>query len=386
MKKANRLARKALRRPGRLRGVRLDTYSESGRQNVRQERGTSVDGVHRTGILLVNTGTTAAPTTGATRAYLREFLSDARVLDLAAPLRYFILYGFILPFRPRKSAEAYAAIWGEEGSPLLAVSRACRDAIQERFPEADVALAMRYGQPSLLAALDELMADPVDRIVVVPLFPQYASATTGSVLERVYSLVKSRWNVPSLSVVPPFFDDTGFLDAWRAVAAPVLEAVNPDHVLMSYHGLPERHVRKSDPTGRHCLERDGCCAVLGSENRYCYRAQCLATSRAIAERLALAPGRYSVSFQSRLGRDAWLTPATDQRVPELAREGVKRLVVLCPAFVADCLETLEEIGLRARESFLEAGGEEFQLVPCLNVHAAWLDALEGLIRRQLPRE
>jgi ferrochelatase len=227
------------------------------------------------------------------------------------------------------------------------------------------------------------MSEPIDRLIVVPLFPQYASASAGSALESVYRLLGSQWNVPPVSVVPPFFDDAGFLDAWRDVTAPVLEIAQPDHVLMSFHGLPERQIRKSDPTGRHCLVQKDCCAHLGPKNRYCYRAQCMATSRGIAERLRLSPDQYSVSFQSRLGQDAWLTPATDQRVPELARQGVRRLVVLCPAFVADCLETLEEIGLRARESFLEAGGEEFQLVPCLNVHTTWLDALEALIRARL---
>ena len=339
--------------------------------------------VRNTGVLLVNTGTTHAPTPAAVRTYLREFLSDPRVIDLPAPLRSLILHAFILPFRPRASARAYQAIWGQEGSPLLVASRACRDGLQQRIPEARVALAMRYGRPAIAPALDALLAPPVDRLVVVPLFPQYASATTGSVLERVYTLLARRWNVPALSVAPPFFDDAGFLDAWAAAAAPLLDVAQPDHVLMSFHGLPERHVRKSDPSGHRCLEEDGCCADVGPENRFCYRAQCFATARGIARRLRLDEERYSVAFQSRLGRDKWLAPATDERIAELGRKKVRRLAVLCPAFVADCLETLEEIGLRGRERFLASGGGEFHLAPCLNAHPVWLDALERLVRAQM---
>lgn len=335
----------------------------------------------RVGILLLNTGTTSAPEPRETRAYLREFLSDPRVLDISAAGRWLLLNLIILPFRPKKSAEAYRAVWTAEGSPLLVLSRAQRDGLKERLPEAEIEIGMRYGEPSIAEAMDKLVAAGVDRIIAAPLFPQYASASNGSVLERVYSLAGKRWNVPSVSALPAFFDDAGFLDAWAAVAEPALEEFRPDYVLFSYHGLPERQVRKTDPTGHHCLETPGCCDTLGRANQYCYRAQCFATTRALAARLGLAPEAHGTSFQSRLGRDPWLKPPTDEVVPELARGGVKRLAVLCPAFVTDCLETLEEIGIRARESFIEAGGEDLLAVPCLNDHPAWLDALAELLKK-----
>ncbi|MBI4557770.1 MAG: ferrochelatase [Candidatus Hydrogenedentes bacterium] len=334
------------------------------------------------GILLVNTGTTAAPRVAETRAYLREFLSDPRVLDMPALWRWLLLHGVILRFRPQRSAEAYSKIWTPAGSPLLTISRAFQHALQERMPEAVVELAMRYGAPSIADGLRNIVAKHATRIVVAPLFPQYASATTGSILERVYAEAGRLWNVPALTMLPPFYSEPGFLDAWQAVSQPVLESFRPDFVLFSYHGLPERQVRKSDPSGGHCLVKPDCCEVIGPVNQYCYRAQCLATTRALTVRLGLKPNSFATSFQSRLGRDPWLEPATDKFISELPGKGVRRLAVLCPAFVADCLETLEEIGLRARDTFLHAGGEAFQLVPSLNDHPAWVNALANLLSQQ----
>jgi ferrochelatase len=249
------------------------------------------------------------------------------------------------------------------------------------MPGAAVVFGMRYGSPSIGSALEELAEKNVTRIIVAPMYPQYSSAANGSALEVVYQWAAKRWNVPAISVLPPFFGDERFLDAWAAVAKPVLDSFRPDHILMSYHGLPERHVKKSDPTGQRCLTDSACCDDMVPENRYCYRAQCLYTSRELARRLALENDRYSNSFQSRLLRDPWLMPATDEVVPQLARKGVKRLAVICPAFTADCLETLEEIGLRAKSDFLTAGGEAFQLVPCLNSAPPWVDALAAMLER-----
>ncbi|MDX9975399.1 MAG: ferrochelatase [FCB group bacterium] len=335
----------------------------------------------RVGILLLNTGTTAAPRTKETREYLREFLSDPRVIDIAPWARWLLVNLIILPFRPRKSAEAYAAIWTERGSPLLAISLDQREGLKQRFPDAEIEVGMGYGKPSIKEALQKLVDKRVDRIIVAPLFPQYASASSGAVMEAAYRAAAERWNVPPISALPAFYDDPGFLDAWATVAVPPLAEFKPDHVLFSYHGLPERQVRKSDPTGHHCLATPNCCDTPVPANRNCYRAQCFATTRALVQRLGLAEGAYTVSFQSRLGRDPWLQPATDQVVTELPTRGAKRLAVLCPAFITDCLETLEEIGLRARESFIEAGGEEFRLVPCLNDNPVWLDALANLLRK-----
>jgi ferrochelatase len=338
---------------------------------------------NRPGVLLVNLGTPEAPHTAEVRRYLREFLSDPRVIDMNPLGRFLLLNLIILPFRPARSAEAYEKIWTPEGSPLLVYGRQLAEGVARALPEAEVVLAMRYGQPSLAAGLDRLRAAGCDHIVVVPLYPQYASSTTGSTLEAVYALAAERWNTPFIQVLPPFFDDAAFLAAFAAQGRDVLAELKPEHVLFSFHGLPERQVRKSDEVGDHCLVKADCCAVLTHANRNCYRAQCVATARGIAERLGLEASAYSVAFQSRLGRVPWIRPYTDDVLTELAGRGVRRVAVFCPAFVADCLETIEEIGLRAVESFKAAGGEQLALVPSLNASPAWIDALAALIRPRL---
>jgi ferrochelatase len=317
-----------------------------------------------TGLLLVNLGTPDAPSTRAVRRYLAEFLNDPRVIDIPALWRALLLHLVILRVRPRKSAEAYRSVWSpEHGSPLLANSRELADGVQARLGTTwQVQLAMRYGNPSIARALDALAT--CDRIVVLPLFPQYASSSTGTAIARVWELASRMWRVPPIDIVPEFYADPGFLAAWEEVARPALAAANPDHVLMSFHGLPVRHILKGDP----------------------YREQCVATARSIAERLGIAQDRYTVTYQSRLGRTPWIEPYTDLVIPELARKGVKRLAVLCPAFVADCLETLEEIGLRAKQQFRAAGGDELVLVPSLNGNARWIGAVAAIAERHaLPK-
>ncbi len=333
----------------------------------------------RVGILLVNTGTAAAPRVAETRAFLREFLSDPRVLDMSRPLRWLLLHGIILPFRPKRSAEAYRRIWTDKGSPLLTAAHDLQTALRERMPEAEVEIGMRHGEPSMAAGLEALVQRGTDRILVAPLFPHYASATVGSVTEHAYALAGKLWTVPPLSILTPFYDKPEFLDAWAAVAKPELDGFGADHVLMSFHGLPERHVRKGDPTGKHCLMTQECCEKIGPENRNCYRAQCVATARSLAKRLGLGDNQHSMAFQSRLGRDPWLGPATSAVLPELTAQGVKRLAILCPSFTADCLETLDEIAHEARNAFLDAGGEAFLAVPCLNGHPVWADGLAKLL-------
>ena len=311
------------------------------------------------------------------RRYLREFLSDPRVFDMHPVKRALILNLFILPFRPSKSAEAYRKIWdSRRGSPLLFHGEDLATKLRQRLgPEVVVELAMRYQNPTVAAALDRLRDAGADRVVVFPMFPQYSSAAWGSAVEMVFAEASLRWNVPTLEVVAPFYDHPAFLDASAAIARREHERFRPDYTLMSFHGLPERQVTKSDTSGgRHCL-RDGCCASIVEANRFCYRAQCFATARGIAERLGLAGDRYEVTFQSRLGRDPWIQPFTDLRVIELARAGVKRLAILSPAFVADCLETLEELAMRAHEDFTAHGGEDLRLVPSLNSEEVWVDAL-----------
>jgi ferrochelatase len=335
----------------------------------------------KVGILLINTGTTAAPLPAETRAYLREFLSDPRVIDKPAWARWLILNLFILPRRPKQSAEAYSLIWTEEGSPLLTITKAQAHGLKERMPDHEIEIGMRYGWPSIPHAFKQLKEKGVDRIIAAPLFPQHSSAANGSALQLVYELAAKEWNVLPVSALPPFYDDSAFLDAWGAVTQPVLDDFKPDHILFSYHGLPESQVRKSELTPGHCLGSENCCDEIGAANQHCYRAQCFATTRDLVQRLDLKEDDYTVSFQSRLGRDPWIKPPTDEVVPALAKKGVKRLAVLCPAFVSDCLETLEEITIRAKEDFTKAGGEDFAQVPCLNDHPAWLDALTAMIKR-----
>ncbi len=334
------------------------------------------------GYLLLNLGTPDAPTPAAVRRYLREFLSDPRVIDIHPVGRKLLLELVILPFRPRKSAAAYAKVWGAEGSPLLTLSRALESKVREAMgPGRLVELGMRYGRPSIPDALERLRQAGATRVVVAPLYPQYSSSATGSSLEAVFAELARHHVVTPVAVMPAFYEDPGFISAFAAVGAPVLAREKPDHVLFSFHGLPERHVKASDHSGSHCLQSAGCCETIGPANRDCYRAQCHATARALAGRLGLAPGSWSICFQSRLGRTPWIKPYTDVVLDELAKDGKKRLCVFCPAFVADCLETLEEIGIRAREQFVAAGGESLTLVPSLNASPAWVDALVALLRR-----
>lgn len=335
----------------------------------------------RKGLLLVNLGTPEAPETGAVRRYLREFLSDPRVLDIHPVGRWFLLNFIILPFRSPKSAHAYRTIWTEQGSPLMVHSRALAAAVAERLAgQYEVELAMRYGNPSLPDAVARLRARGVADFTVLPLYPQEAPSSSGSSLSRIYEVLSEPWDVPNVRAVPAFHGHPAFLDAFAEVARPVIAGARADHVLFSFHGVPERHVRRTDASGTHCLASAGCCDALTDANRHCYRAQCYATARGLAKRLGLGPEGWSVSFQSRLGRTPWVRPYTDVVLPELAARGVKRLAVMCPAFVADCLETVEEVAIRGRDQFLASGGESLTLVPSLNAHPAWVEGVVRLVR------
>jgi protoporphyrin/coproporphyrin ferrochelatase len=342
-----------------------------------------------TGLLLINLGTPDEPTTPAVRRYLREFLSDPRVIDINPVGRALLLHGIILRTRPAKSAHAYQQVWDKDrGSPLMAHSKDLAARVAAQLGASwRVELAMRYGNPSLESGMTKLRQAGVDRIVVLPLYPQYAASSTATSVARVMELASGGWDTVPIDIVPAFFDDEGFLRAFTAVAEPALAAARPDHVLFSFHGLPERQIKKSDPSGSHCLADKSCCDRITDVNRNCYRAQCYFTARQLAERLKL--DAWSVCFQSRLGRTPWITPHTDVVIDELAKAGSKRVAVLCPAFVADCLETLEEIGMRLREQFKTSGGEELTLVPSLNATPAWVDAVCAMaerhaVRRSLP--
>ncbi|MCP5045021.1 MAG: ferrochelatase, partial [bacterium] len=326
----------------------------------------------RIGVLLLNLGTPDSPAVTDVRRYLREFLGDPRVISIPAPLRWLLLNLVILPFRPRRSAAAYRSIWTAEGSPLLRYGRELAAASGETLGEGfRVELAMRYGQPSVAQGVEALLAARPTQIVVLPLFPQYAQASTGSAIAEVGRVVSSLTNPPPVQVVGPFFEHPAFCDAVAAVAREPLANFKPDHVIMSFHGLPEQQVRDLDPTGAHCLAKPDCCDRPCAANRSCYRAQCFATARVLRAALELDEANSSIVFQSRLGRTRWLEPDLVNLLPDLAARGIRRPAVLCPAFVADCLETVEEVGIRARAQWSELGGEALCLVPCVNAEPAW---------------
>jgi len=338
-----------------------------------------------TGVLLVNLGTPRSPSPGDVRRYLREFLGDPLVLDMPALLRFLLLELVILPFRPRRSALAYQKIWGPEGSPLLVHGRALARALAAELGSGyAVELGMRYGEPGIREALAKLAARAPARLIALPLFPQYSTAATGSAVAKITLEHARLGSLPTLETLGAFYDRPEFIAAWTEVARERLASFRPDFVLFSYHGLPERQVAALDATGRHCFAAPDCCDAIGSANRNCYRAQCFATTRALAAELKLERERFSTSFQSRLGRTPWIKPYTDLLLPELAARGHRRLAILCPAFVADCLETLEEIGIRAREQWLSLGGEELLLVPSLNAESAWVRGVASWVRPLAP--
>ena len=335
----------------------------------------------RRGVLLIQLGTPSSPAVSDVRRYLREFLGDRRVLDMPRLPHWLLLHLVILPFRPPKSAAAYASIWTRNGSPLLLHSRGLAEAVAEQLGDGfAVELGMRYGEPSVGDALNRLAQAEVDRLIALPLFPQYADSTTGSALAHFFELAGQSWRPSELSTIGAFYDHPDYIAPMAALARAPLRDFRPDHVLFSYHGLPERQIRKTDASGSFCLSSDSCCAAIGAANRDCYRAHCFATTRALAAALELESERHSISFQSRLGRIPWIRPYTDQVLPELASRGIRRLAVLCPSFVADCLETLEEVGIRARQQWMDAGGEDFLLIPSLNSEPLWAEALARMIR------
>jgi ferrochelatase len=317
-------------------------------------------------VLLVNLGTPQSASAPHVRRYLREFLMDGRVLDIPYPLRWLLVNGIIAPFRASASAHAYRSIWMPDGSPLLVHSRRLQHALAQRV-RIPVELAMRYGEPSISAALTRLRTAGINRVRVFPLFPHYAMSSYESAVEAVR---KHASNL-AIDVVPPFYSRPGCMRALLATARPHLQ--EGDHVVFSFHGLPERHLRKRDPTGCTCLCSTDCCDGVKPAHATCYRSQCLQTVREFANAAGLTAGSWSFAFQSRLGRDAWLQLAINRHLVALAQAGIRRVVVLCPSFVADCLETLEEIGIRGRKTFLTSGGERFQLVPCLNADPTWIE-------------
>ena len=333
------------------------------------------------GVLLVNLGSPDSTNVEDVRRYLDEFLMDERVIDFPYLLRSFIVRGIILRTRPHKTAKAYKKIWWEEGSPLIVITKRLMAKLQQKI-SIPVEMAMRYGNPSIEYALQQLKNKGVTEVLLMPLYPQYAMATTETIEVLAEKLVKNKFKEMKLVKFPAFYNREEYIDALTHVTKLHLDGYDFDHVLFSYHGVPERHLRKTIKTKSHkkIIDQEYCCQPQTKESERCYRTHCFETTRQVAERLGLKEDEYSQAFQSRLGIDKWLTPFTSDKVEELAKKGVKKLAVLTPAFVADCIETLEEIEMEAGKDFINNGGQQFKMIPCLNDDDQWVYALEKWIK------
>jgi len=330
------------------------------------------------GALLVNLGSPNSTSVKDVKNYLDEFLMDKRVIDIPYLVRAFVVKGIILNTRPKKSAEAYKKIWWDEGSPLIVLSERLHKKVQTQT-DIPVELAMRYGNPSIKSSIQKLANKGVTEIYLIPLYPQFAMATTETIVVLANQIIKKQFPNIKIIDVPAFYKQPDYIEALSNSIQKHLEKTQPDHLLFSYHGVPERHIKKSDVTKSHCKIDGSCCNSPSAAHEFCYRHQCYETTKLVADKLNLNEGFFSTSFQSRLGRDPWLQPYTDKTIDDFAQNGVKNLAVVTPAFVSDCLETLEEIGMEAKHSFKENGGIDFSTIPCLNDDDAWVKTLASWI-------
>ena len=329
------------------------------------------------GILLINLGSPKKLDLNSVKSYLREFLSDDLVIDLPKPIQKFLVNFIIVPIRSKNTLEAYSSIWTNKGSPLITNTQSIADALAEES-QIPVSFAMRYQTPSISEAIGELSDKGCNKIKVIPLYPHYAMATSLTTINEVKDIVSKEYPDTEVSFISSFHDGDGYIDSLSNKIAQYFTD-DFDYLLFSYHGIPERHIRKTDPTQSHCLKNSDCCSVNSSAKPFCYRAQVLETSRLCAERLKLDGSRWGVSFQSRIG-PGWLKPFSDITLKELPGKGNKKIAVVCPSFVADNLETLEEMEIRGRETFMEAGGESFTYIPCLNSDDSWINYLNKLVK------
>lgn len=330
-------------------------------------------------VVLMNLGSPDSTSVPDVRKYLMEFLMDSRVIDTPLVFRSLLVGGIIVPFRAGRSAKAYQSIWTKEGSPLIVNTRNLQQALQQNTPE-PIIIAMRYGNPSVKDSFDTLVRDypSLQEVLVIPMYPHYAMSSYETAVVYTNKVHKRSGYTFTLTFIKPFYDEKQYIHALAESIRPFLNQAY-DHFLFSYHGIPERHVLKSDITGSHCLQSDQCCSIASPAHKYCYRHQIIRTSELAAEKLQLPAGKFSFSFQSRLGRSEWLKPYTVKRLEEMPGEGIKKLVMVCPAFVSDCLETLEEIAEEGKEVFIRAGGESFTLIPCLNAQPIWVNTLTNWI-------
>lgn len=336
--------------------------------------------MNKKGALLVNLGSPDSYDPKDVKRYLGEFLMDERVIDVPYLFRAFIVKGIILNTRPKKSAEAYEKIWWKEGSPLIVISERFAEKVASRVG-VPVSLAMRYGSMSIKKGLQQLYNQGVREVLLVPLYPQFAMATTETILVLAEKLRKEFFPDMTFSKLPAFYAQKDYIEILAKSIQENLQQLEYDHIIFSYHGLPKSHIKKSDITQSHCKINDSCCVTASPAHEFCYRHQCFKTTQNIAEKLNLKSGTFTTTFQSRLGIDPWLTPFTDRTIEKLGLEGVKKLVVVTPAFVSDCIETLEEIAIQGKELFMEVGGEAFTLIPCLNDRDDWANLMSGWIDR-----
>ena len=334
---------------------------------------------NKKGILLMNLGSPDSTEVKDVRRYLNEFLMDERVIDYPYLLRLLLVKGIITRFRAPKSAEAYRTIWTKEGSPLIVLTKQLQDALDQQI-DMPVEIAMRYGNPTVKYALDNLLQKNPDlnEVIAVPLYPHYAMASYETAVESAKEIHAKNKYAFNLSFIKPYYKEEHYINAMAENIRPYLEQ-KYDHILFSYHGIPESHLKKTDTTRCHCLKTVDCCNVASPAHDTCYRHQCVVTTKLIAEKLGLPEDKHSFSFQSRLAGEQWLRPYTDFRLRDMPKEGIKKLLILCPAFVSDCLETLEEIAERGKETFMEAGGEDYTMIPCMNVHPLWVQAIANYV-------
>ncbi|MBL7892290.1 MAG: ferrochelatase [Bacteroidia bacterium] len=333
----------------------------------------------KTGVLLINLGTPDSPSTADVRKYLTEFLNDPRVIDINPIARFFLVNAIIVPFRASRSAKLYQQIWTEKGSPLLIHGQSVKEKLQNALGDNYIVeLGMRYQSPSIDSALSDIRKQNVSKIIVLPLYPQYASSSTESSIDKTKDVLGKWDGAPPVKIITKFYDVPGYIDSIVAIAGQY-NLNEYDHFLFSYHGLPERHIIKdSAHFGTNTCAFGSCCDSVNANNQFCYRAACFETTRQLVKRLNIPQDKYTTAFQSRLD-DKWLKPYSDKVVEEKARQGVKRMLVFSPAFVADCLETIYEIGVEYNEIFHEHGGEKLQLVESLNSHPVWIQALKQMV-------
>lgn len=326
------------------------------------------------GVLLVNLGSPDSPTPKDVKPYLDEFLMDERVIDVPKWLRNVLVRGIILQTRPKRSAEAYSKIWWEEGSPLIVISERFTQKLRQQL-KLPVALGMRYGSMTIKQGLADLKEQGVDEVLLVPLYPHYAMSSYETVVVKTLEVKAAHFPQMKVTTLPAFYSNKDYIKVLSNSIAEGLKDFEYDHILFSYHGIPERHIRKSDPTKFHCKIDGSCCQVNSVAHNTCYRHQCYDTTKLVQAQLNLSEDKISTSFQSRLAGDPWLKPYTDYEFERLAKEGKKRLAVITPAFVSDCLETLEEIAMEGKEQFEEAGGEHYKHISCLNDSDAWVNLM-----------